>query len=216
MTASGLSSLSANRPETRVISRLSATLAFIVPLLPGIAHAEWKPVEQEKTYAVSGSSGAEIYAAIGQRGPKVGGLALGAIAHTSFKLTWTRKYEPRDGGCMITVNKPKLIITYVLPRLTGKPPQSVRQEWAIFISGVRDHEKVHGRMIIDMVREIEAMSVGFSVPNDPNCKVIRQELTRRLAEISQNQRQKSRDFDAVELTEGGNIHQLILRLVNGI
>jgi len=49
---------------------------------------------------------------------------LGAIAHTSFKLTWTRKYEPRDGGCVITVNRPKLIITYVLPKLTGKPPRS--------------------------------------------------------------------------------------------
>lgn len=195
--------------------RLLAALALIVPLFPGITRADWKPVEQEKTYSVSGNSGAELYAAIGERGPKVGGLALGAIAHTSFKLTWTRKYEPRDGGCVIAVNRPKLTITYVLPKLTGKPPQSVRQGWETFISGVRDHEKVHGRMIVDMVKEIETMSVGLSVPNDPDCKAIRQELTRRLAEISQNQRRKSRDFDRVELTEGGNIHQLILRLVNG-
>jgi predicted secreted Zn-dependent protease len=198
-----------------VTARLPAILAFIALVLPGIALAEWKPVEQEKIYSVSGSSGAELYAAIGERGPRVGGLPLGAIAHTSFKLTWTRKYEPRDGGCVITVNKPKLIITYVLPKLAGKPPASVRQEWETFIAGVRDHEKIHGRMIIDMVKEIEAMSVGLSVPNDPDCKAIRQELTRRLAEISQNQRQKSRDFDKVELSNGGNIHQLILRLVNG-
>jgi predicted secreted Zn-dependent protease len=198
-----------------VTSRLSAILALIISMLPGTALAEWKPVEQETTYSVSGNSGAELYAAIGEHGPRLGGLALGAIAHTSFKLTWTRKYQPRDGGCVITANKPKLIITYVLPKLTGKPPPSVRQEWQTFISGVRDHEKVHGRMIIDMVKEIEAMSVGFSVPNDPNCQAIRQELTRRLAEISQTQRQKSRDFDKVELSEGGNIHQLILRLVNG-
>lgn len=193
-------------------------LALLLPtlLLPAVrANAEWKATERTETYSVSGQSGAELYAAIGERGPKVGGLALGAIAHTSFKLTWTRKYEPRDGGCVIAVNKPKLIITYVLPKLTGKPPASVRQEWDTFISGVRDHEKVHGRMIVDMVKEIEAMSVGLSVPNDPDCKAIRQELTRRLAEISQNQRSKSRDFDRAELSEGGNIHQLILRLVNG-
>jgi predicted secreted Zn-dependent protease len=201
--------------RTCVKSRLLATWAFVAAMLPCIAQAEWKPVEQEKLYSVSGQSGAELYAAIGERGPKVGGLALGAIAHTSFKLTWTRKYQPRDGGCVIAVNRPKLIITYVLPRLTGNVPPSVRQEWETFISGVRDHEKVHGRMIVDMVKEIEAISVGLSVPNDPDCKAIRQELTRRLAEISHNQRQKSRDFDRVELTEGGNIHQLILRLVNG-
>jgi len=193
-------------------------LALLLPTLlfsAGRANAEWKPVERVETYSVSGQSGAELYAAIGEHGPKVGGLPLGAIAHTSFKLTWTRKYEPRDGGCVIAVNKPKLVITYVLPKLTGKPPQSVLREWQTFIAGVRDHEKVHGRMIVDMVKEIEAMSVGLSVPNDPDCKALRQELTRRLAEISQNQRQKSRDFDKVELSNGGNIHQLILRLVNG-
>ncbi|MDB5556672.1 MAG: hypothetical protein JWL86_6656 [Rhizobium sp.] len=193
-------------------------LALLLPIMllsAAYANAEWKATERIETYSVSGQSGAELYAAIGERGPKVGGLPLGAIAHTSFKLTWTRRYEPRDGGCVIAVNKPKLIITYVLPKLTGKPPVSVRQEWETFITGVRNHEKVHGRMIVDMVKEIEAMSVGLSVPNDPDCKAIRQELTRRLAEISQNQRQKSRDFDKVELSDGGNIHQLILRLVNG-
>lgn len=66
-----------------------------------------------------------------------------------------------------------------------------------------------------MVHEIERVSVGLAVENDPNCKKIRQELTRRLAAISQEQRRKSRDFDRVELGDGGNIHQLILRLVNG-
>jgi predicted secreted Zn-dependent protease len=202
-------------PGPRMKSSLLALLLSTMLLPPEIALAEWRPVEQEKTYTVSGNSGAELYAAIGEHGPKVGGLPLGAIAHTSFKLTWTRKYEPRDGGCVIAVNRPKLIITYVLPKLAGKPPQSVRQEWETFIEGVRDHEKVHGRMIVEMVKEIEAISVGMSVPNDPDCKAIRQELTRRLAEISQNQRRRSRDFDKVELSEGGNIHQLILRLVNG-
>ncbi len=66
-----------------------------------------------------------------------------------------------------------------------------------------------------MVEEIEAFTVGLSVPDDPNCKKIRKRITERLAEISQAQRQKSRDFDRVELSDGGNVHQLILDLVNG-
>jgi predicted secreted Zn-dependent protease len=74
---------------------------------------------------------------------------------------------------------------------------------------------VHGEMIVAMVKEIEAFSVGLSVPDDANCKKIRTRLQERLAQISQAQRQKSRDFDKVELSDGGNVHLLILDLVNG-
>lgn len=70
-------------------------------------------------------------------------------------------------------------------------------------------------MIKAMVREIEQVSVGLTAENDPNCRKIRADLQTRLAAISQEQRRKSREFDQVELGNGGNIHQLILRLVNG-
>lgn len=176
--------------------------------------AEWKAVEREVPYRIQGTTGPELYASIGERGPEVGGL-MRTIAHTTFKLTWTRDYQPRNGGCVLASAKPKLTITYTLPKPASRLSGNVRVNWDMFISGVRDHEKVHGVMIKDMVGEIERVSIGLTVDNDPNCKKIRQELTRRLAAISQEQRRKSRDFDRVELGDGGNIHQLILRLVNG-
>ena len=80
---------------------------------------------------------------------------------------------------------------------------------------MRAHERVHGDIITDMVEEIERVSVGLSVAADPECRKIRTELTARLAELSRAQRQKSRDFDAVEMVDGGNMHRLILGLVNG-
>ena len=176
--------------------------------------AEWKAVEREVPYKIQGTTGPELYASIGERGPEVGGL-MRTIAHTTFKLTWTRDYQPRDGGCVLASAKPKLTITYTLPKPASRLSGNVRSNWDTFITGVRDHEKVHGGMIKDMVHEIERVSVGLTVQNDPTCKKIRQELTRRLAAISQEQRRKSRDFDHVELGDGGNIHQLILRLING-
>ena len=176
--------------------------------------ADWKAVEHEQPYLIQGTTGPELYASIGERGPEVGGLTR-TIAHTTFKLTWRRDYQPRDGGCVLASAKPRLVITYTLPKPASRLSGTVRSNWTSFITGVRDHEKVHGEMIKDMVREIERISVGLTVENDPNCKKIREELTRRLAAISQQQRQKSRDFDRVELGDGGNIHQLILRLVNG-
>ncbi|WP_112833066.1 DUF922 domain-containing Zn-dependent protease [Ensifer sp.] len=178
------------------------------------AHAQWQAVEKTNTYAISGQTGAELYASIGERGPKVGGLVR-AIAHTDFKLTWTRKYEPQDGGCTLVTAKPKLIITYTLPKPSKPLEGAMAQNWETFIAGVRDHERVHGDFIKDLVKAIEATSVGLSVAGDPNCRKIRTELTRRLGELSMAQRQRSRDFDRVELSAGGNVHQLILNLVNG-
>ena len=192
-------------------------LALSLVLSAGVSStawaAEWAPVEREVPYSVRGTTGPDLYASIGERGPAVGPTRT--IAHTTFKLTWTRDYQPRAGGCVLASAKPKLTITYTLPRPASKLSGTVRTNWNAFISGVRDHEKVHGRMIEDMVREIERVSVGLTVADDPNCRKIRQELTGRLAAISQEQRRKSREFDQLELGNGGNIHQLILRLVNG-
>jgi len=177
------------------------------------AYADWQPVEIIKTYAITGTSGAELYDSIGERGPLLG-PKVRAIAHTDFKLTWTRKYEPQpDGACMITVNIPKVIITYTLPKPSARLPASTRRSWQKFIAGVEAHERVHGGFIKDMVKEIETMSVGFSVPDDPKCSRIRVELTKRLGEISKKERQRNVDFDKVEFSDGGNLQQLVLKLV---
>lgn len=189
-------------------------LAACCALFPEIAHAEWQAVEKVQTYAVAGKSGAELYASIGERGPRVGDKGS-AIAHTNFRLTWSRKYETRGDACTLVSAQPKLVITYTIPKPAGKLPGAVATNWETFIAGIRRHEAVHGEMIKDMVTTIETSTVGLSVPDDPNCRKIRTEMTKRLSGLSQTQRQRSRDFDRIELDEGGNIHQLILNLVNG-
>ena len=181
---------------------------------PMSAHAEWQAVEKMQPYAIAGKSGAELYASIGERGPKVGGITR-AIAHTNFKLTWTRKYEKQGDACTLVSALPKLTITYTLPKPTEQLPTPAAKNWQVFIDGVRSHEAVHGDQIKDMVKAIVASTVGMSVPYDPNCEKIKTELTKRLSGLSLAQRQKSREFDRIELSRGGNIHQLILNLVNG-
>jgi predicted secreted Zn-dependent protease len=182
-------------------------------LLAASAFAQdWQAVERVEPYAVQGATGMEIYQSIGERGPKLGVARV--IAHTGFKLTWTRKYERRGNACVITVNKPKLIVTYTLPKLKSKLSEPLKSRWETFIAGVTRHEKVHGDFIKDMVKEIEAMSVGLTVDNDRDCRKIRPVLQARLGELSDAQRARSRDFDQIEMSEGGNVHQLILHLVD--
>ncbi|MCW0000095.1 DUF922 domain-containing protein [Pararhizobium sp. YC-54] len=183
-------------------------------VVPGVAQADWQAVENVEAYSVAGKTGAELYASIGQRGPKVGNGGR-AIAFTNFKLTWSRKYEPQGNACVLVSARPKLIITYVLPKPAERLPAPIAKNWETFISGVRRHELVHGDYIKDMVKKIEAVSVGLSVPDDPKCQKIRADLTARLGELSRAQRQQSRDFDRTELSNGGTIHQLVLALVNG-
>ena len=193
---------------------LSGLFAAIATSTPATALADWKPVEKVEPYSISGTNGPELYASIGERGPKAGSGR--AIAFTNFKLTWSRDYQPQpDGACTLVSARPKLIISYHLPKSSEKLPEPIATNWKVFIDGVRRHESVHGEMIVAMVSEIEAFSVGLSAPDDPNCKKVRARLQERLAQISQQQRQKSRDFDKVELSDGGAVHQLILNLVNG-
>ncbi|MBY3133031.1 DUF922 domain-containing protein [Rhizobium laguerreae] len=189
-------------------------MAAVFTSVPAVALADWQAVEEVRPYSISGTSGAGLYASIGERGPKASGFGR-AIAHTTFKLTWTRKYEPQGNACVIVINRPKLIITYTLPKPSAALPAAVNSSWEAFISGVQAHERVHGETIKEMVKEIEATSIGLTVADDPDCKKIRIELTRRLGEISQRQRQRGRDFDKIEMGDGGNIQQLILKLVNG-
>lgn len=181
-------------------------------LATGAMAQDWQAVERVEPYSVQGTTGLDIYRSIGERGPKLGVARV--IAHTGFKLTWTRKYERQGNACVITVNKPKLIITYTLPQLKTKLSEPMKSRWDTFIAGVTAHEKIHGDFIKDMVKEIEAMSVGMRVEDDPGCKKIRPALQARLGELSQAQRARSRDFDKVEMSEGGNVHQLILQFVD--
>jgi predicted secreted Zn-dependent protease len=192
--------------------RFSLLLACLASL-PSAANADWQAVEKVQTYAIAGQSGPELYASIGARGPKLG--LTRAIAHTSFKLTWSRKYEAEGDACVLVSARPKLAITYTLPKPTKSLSGATREHWETFIAGVHKHELVHGDFIKEMVKKIEAVTVGLTVPADPQCRKIKTEMTKRLGALSNAQRQQSRDFDRVELSDGGNIHQLILDLVNG-
>ena len=189
-------------------------LAVGVCIAAGDARAEGQVIERSETYAITGTSGAELYASIGENGPLVG-EGVRTIAHTNFRLTWSRNYKPTGSVCTLVSARPKLIITYTLPRPAQKLPAALQKRWDVFIDGLQRHEKVHGDHIKEMVRRIEQTTIGVSIENDPNCRKIREEIKKPLSEASLAQRQKSRDFDRVEMGEGGNIRRLVLDLVNG-
>lgn len=192
----------------------SFLLAAAFALFPVTAEAGWKPLEKIVHYRVSGKTGIELYRSIGENGPRIGVASV--VAYTDFELLWSRDYRNRpDGSCVLASARPSLTITYRLPKASGSLPPETKRLWDGFVEGVTAHEKVHGDIIVDMVRAIEKTSVGLSAPDDPDCNKVRAELQSRLGPLSQEQRRRSREFDRVEMSDGGNVHRLILTLVNG-
>lgn len=198
----------------RSICQILCLIALPAAGISGAWAEEWTATEQVKTYAVNGTSGIELYTSIGERGPSVG---VGrAIAHTTFDLKWSRDYRPQpDGSCRLVSARPWLTITYTLPKPAQKLPAGTARLWQTFIDGISSHEKVHGVQIREMVETILRTTVGLTVADDPKCQKIRQEMQTPLAAASQEQRRRSREFDQVEMRDGGNVHRLILGLVNG-
>ncbi|MET3662597.1 DUF922 domain-containing Zn-dependent protease [Aquamicrobium ahrensii] len=195
------------------VAAFSILTAALTVTPPTYALAGGEIVERVETYSISGRTGIELYRSIGERGPKSG---VGrAIAHTTFKLTWRRDYRPQGASCTLVSAVPRLIITYTLPKPSNPLPPETKKRWETFIDGIKRHEEVHGVHMKEMVAEIEANTIGATAGNDPGCKKIRQDIQAPLGAASLRQRQRSSEFDRVEMAEGANMHRLILGLVNG-
>ncbi|PYE29534.1 putative secreted Zn-dependent protease [Rhizobium sp. PP-CC-3A-592] len=198
---------------TKTIWGFTAAAINLTLAMPLSATAEVKATETVETYTISGKTGAELYASIGERGPLLG--ANRVIAHTRFKLTWRRDYQRQGNDCLLATAIPRLTITTTLPKPTAKLSAPVRASWTTFIDGVRRHEAVHGQYVRDLVAKIETATIGLKQPDDPGCTKIKTEMNRRLGAISNERRNLDRAFDQAEFTEGGAVHTLILALVNG-
>jgi predicted secreted Zn-dependent protease len=196
------------------IKRTAAMLSLLL-LLPshGALAQDVQAVEKVVPYAISGSSGIELYRSIGERGPESRNGR--AIALTDYRLTWTRRYVPEAGNCRLTTAVPHLTLITHLPKPSGRLPARAQALWDVFIAGIVAHERVHGDIIRETVRAIRSATEGLSVPGDPACRRIRAEVTYRVAALAAEMRKRNRDFDQVEMGRGGNVQRLILALVNG-
>ncbi len=194
------------------ISRLFAVLAASLAAAMPAAAQEWQATEKVEHYKVNGTAPMELYQSIGERGPK---LSLGrVIAHTTFKLTWQRDYQQQGQACVLATAKPRLVITYTLPRPAQKLSPEVAAKWEAFYDGIVEHEKLHGQFMKDLTQSIQDVSIGLRDENDPGCKKVRAALQAQLKPISDAHVARHSEYDQVEMSPGGAVHQLILTFLN--
>lgn len=194
------------------IFRLFSCLALFMVMISPAAAQEWQATERVEHYKISGTAPMELYQSIGERGPK---LSLGrVIAHTTFKLTWQRDYQQQGAACVLATAKPKLVITYTLPKPAQKLGPDVAAKWDDFYDGIVEHEKLHGQFMKDLTQQIQDVSIGLREDNDPGCKKVRAALQAQLKPISDAHVARHSEYDQVEMSPGGAVHQLILNFLN--
>jgi predicted secreted Zn-dependent protease len=213
LSLSGASRFAAARRKALRAALLAALATLALLPAPALAR-DWQPSERIETYAVTGATGIDLYRSIGDRAPSAG---VGqAIAFTDFELLWSRDYRPQpDGSCILASARPSLTIIYRWPVAPSGLAPDVAASWARFIAGVEKHERVHGDHVIEMTEKIQAFSTGLSAPADADCNKVRAKLQEFLAGMAAERLARARAFDRDEMGNGGNVHQLILALVNG-
>jgi predicted secreted Zn-dependent protease len=170
--------------------------------------------ESTKTYAISGTTPLALYQSIGAKGPLVGTRRV--IAHTTFDLKWGRDYVKNGAGCRLTRAQPFLSVTYTLPRPASNLSGDVARRWQRFIEGIEAHEFQHGVFVQQMTTEIRDGTAVLTTDQDnANCDALRQKVQGVVAQAFNRYKARNREFEVSEMSQGGNVHQLVLALLEG-
>lgn len=177
----------------------------------GAAEAGVKVRTVEKTYSIAGATGDQLLTEMDRKGPKHGFLTR-AIAQTRYVVSWDIAWSAERGGCRVDQVEAKLDVTYTFPRVSTRMTPALRKRWDTFLSGVRKHERVHGIVARRMVEAAERSVSGVAVKRDPNCRLARAEVKRRVDAAYRKYEAQQHRFDDVEHRDGGNVARLVDRL----
>ncbi len=197
-------------------TRFSPVLAvLIVTGFTGVtAHAGVKVSEKIETYRITGDSGEALMRAMDRSGPRHGFLFARAIAQTRYSVAWDIAYKADDEKlCKVTTANVKLSVSYRFPELAGKPTASMTRSWTNFMTGVRKHEKMHGRIARQMAVSAQKAVSKVSVASDNYCRKTRREVTRIVKTAYDDYEARQARFDALEHQPGGTVDRLVTAFI---
>lgn len=121
-----------------IFALCTAAYAQTPPLVEGF-HTTTKRTD----YNLEGNSITALNAEKDAKGPLDKGKRF--FAHTHWDILWNYRYEPKDGGFVITVLSVTAEIHYTLPRRVLPPGvrDQVAAQWARFFAATSAHERGH-------------------------------------------------------------------------
>lgn len=185
-------------------------LSALVAAVP--ARAAPKVSTKTTNFTISGQSGKALLDELERKGPRHGYTSR-AIAQTRYTMNTEADWTYEGGYCAVTQPKIRLDITYIYPKVSGPVAGGVKARWAAFMSGIRKHEEVHGRIAREMAVEADRAVAALKVPDGRSCGKLRAEMKRVVATIVARHEARQRQFDVVEHRSGGNVEGLLKRLV---
>ena len=191
---------------------LAAALVLVMPAAlvarPAGAEPGVKVHVAEKTYPVSGGTGAALVDAMDRSGPKHGFMTR-AIAQTSYTVDWDLKVKRTGDACKLVAADGTLDLTYVFPRVTSPMTPALERRWRSFFSGVERHERTHGRIARAMMAASRKAALGVAEASDPSCRKTRAEAKRRIKQVYDRYEARQVAFDAREHGPGGKVERLV-------
>jgi predicted secreted Zn-dependent protease len=176
-------------------------------------YADVKVSEKVETYRVAGDSGEALMDAMDRNGPRHGFLAR-AIAQTRYSVAWDIDWDAsNDKVCRVKAANVTLSINYRYPELAGNPTPSMKRSWAIFMKGVRKHERNHGRVARQMAGTAQKAVVKIRVPDDPSCRKAKREVSRVVKAVYAKYEAEQARFDALEHAPGGTVDRLVAAFI---
>lgn len=193
---------------------LTCLSAAVGCILAGPASAGVKVSSVEQTYQIRGRTGAALLTQMDRRGPRHG-LLTRAVAQTRYSIYWDLVWVRQNGACRVRSADGVLSITYIYPQVASPLPRSLQQRWRRFMAGVREHERKHGQIAVQMARAAERSAKMVAFNRDPSCRRSRAEVNRRIGAVYARYEQQQADFDTVEHRENGPVEKLINSLISG-
>jgi predicted secreted Zn-dependent protease len=195
---------------------MRALRMFAVALAAAVATpaaAKVRTEVQVETYRVSGATGEALVKSMDRNGPRHGFLAR-AIAQTRYTIEWDMTWETRGTTCRVAGADVKLSIRYRYPALSGPMSPKLKRGWGRFLTGVKKHEEVHGRLAREMATTAHKAVARYRGTNDPSCARSRREVSRMVQEIYARYEARQQEFDQREHSPGGNVDRLVSSLLS--
>jgi predicted secreted Zn-dependent protease len=192
---------------------IAATIGVAFVLAAGAAQAGVSVKTKTVTYSINGKNGAALIEAMDRRGPKHG-LLTRAIAQTAYTVSWDVDWRERSGRCRVAKANALIKITYTYPEVSGFMSRDLDRRWARFMSGVRKHEEMHGKIAKQMVGAAERALTALSRKSDRGCRKLQADMKRVIAEVYADYEARQIKFDEAEHSGGGNVERLLARLAD--
>ncbi len=192
----------------------SVGIVLVAGLACAVAHPAMAGVKtsvKTETYAVTGDTGEALLRAMDRNGPRHGLLAR-AMAQTRYKVDWKFEWLTSAGGCRLKAAHGALSITYRYPALAKRVSPALDRRWKTFMSGVRKHEEMHGRIAGQMMAATHKSISGTTTANDRRCVKAQRKVERAIDRVYGDYEARQARFDEKEHRNGGAVDSLLAKL----